>query len=63
MANKKGILEKTVGKVVEGTLKGADNLLNAVNPFAEKEKKATKKTTAKPKTASKSKPTTTKKKK
>ncbi|MDX2302231.1 MAG: hypothetical protein NW226_05490 [Microscillaceae bacterium] len=50
---KKGLTEKTVGKVVEGALKGVDNLLDALNPFKEEEKKKTakkpvaKKTTAK----------------
>lgn len=51
MANKKGILEKTVGTVVNGVAKGVDNLLDSLNPFSKSETKkpAVKKAVAKKK--------------
>ncbi len=40
MAKKKGLIENTVGKVVEGAVKGVDNLLDViVSPFSEESKK------------------------
>lgn len=49
MANKKGILENTVGKVTEGILKGADNLFNVVFNKIETKRKALVKKMADPK--------------
>ena len=49
MANKKGFLEKTAGKVFEGAFKGIDNLINELVSPLENKKKAPAKKVATPK--------------